>query len=377
MDKNTIIILTQELEDNKTINNINYIKKGEILFSWKDKVISDNKFIRYIGKSIIHFDNGEISIFKVLKKTTGITNKVLPKNNQVLNKFITMDFETVLINNTHIPYLLCWYDGNSKKSYFLGDLLKKGENLLFLLEDELFNYVNLMIKEAMEDINKKKYKGYKIYLHNFAKFDGIFLITHLAKLGYCKPVIHKGKLISTKFHLWNSKYLVTFYDSYLLLPASLKNLCKSFNIIEGKGIFPFKLNNINYIGFVPEFKYFDIKNVSLEEYNVYKSQFGYRLWSFKDESIKYCLLDCISLYKVIFKFNELIFNKFGLNVTNNPTLPSLAFSIFRTHFLLNENNIKASKPIHSKIHMLSGKIAQDIREGYTPCGRWGGGYVYP
>jgi hypothetical protein len=107
LDKNTIINLSQELEDNKPINIINYNQKGEILFSWKDKIISNNKFIRYIGKSIIHLDNGQISIFKVQKKTTGIINKILNKNNSVTNKFITMDLETIIINNKLIPYLLC------------------------------------------------------------------------------------------------------------------------------------------------------------------------------------------------------------------------------------------------------------------------------
>ena len=372
LNKNTIIILNKSKEDNYLINNIQYYKNGELLFSWKDKILSDNKFIRFIGKSIIHFEDGEVSIFKILKKTTGLTNKVLSQNNSVSYKFITMDIETILINNVHIPYLLCWFDGTSKRfhNYFLGDYLKNGENLLLLDNNYINNYINLMVKDAMEDLNKKKYKNYKIYLHNFAKFDGIFLIKHLAEIGYCKPVIHKGKLISVKFSLFNSKYSLTFYDSYLLLPSSLKKLCKSFNPagVEGKGIFPFNLNNINYLSFVPEYKYFS--QVSLDEYNIYKSQFGSKLWSFKDESIKYCNLDCISLYKILVKFNELIFDKFSLNITNSPTLPSLAFSIFRTHYLVKKEDIKTNKEgkiitTHSKIHMLSGKIAEDIRAGYT------------
>lgn len=33
-----------------------------------------------------------------------------------------------------------------------------------------------MINDAMLDICKKKYKNYRIYLHNFSKFDGYFLI---------------------------------------------------------------------------------------------------------------------------------------------------------------------------------------------------------
>jgi hypothetical protein len=131
-----------------------------------------------------------------------------------------------------------------------------------------------MIQEAMEDINRKKYKNYKIYLHNFSKFDGMFLITHLAKFGYCKPVIHKGKLISCKFHLWDSNYNITIMDSYLLIPSSLRKLTKSFDVVEGKGIFPFLLNNVYYLGFVPDYKYFIAPNVSIDEYNLYAQNWG-------------------------------------------------------------------------------------------------------
>jgi hypothetical protein len=50
----------------------------------------------------------------------------------------------------------------------------------------------------------------------------------------------------------------------------------------------------------------------------------------------------------------LIFNLFGKNIHHYPTLPSLAFAIFRSNFMKEEN-----------IPQLTGKIAKDIREGYT------------
>ena len=74
----------------------------------------------------------------------------------------------------------------------------------------------------------------------------------------------------------------------------------------------------------------------------------------KNEAIKYCNLDCISLYQVIYKFNNMIFDLFSKNVHHYPTLPSLAFAIFRSNFMPEEN-----------IPQLSGKIAKDIRQGYT------------
>jgi hypothetical protein len=65
-------------------------------------------------------------------------------------------------------------------------------------------------------------------------------------------------------------------------------------------------------------------------------------------------LDCISLYQVLFKFNDLISTNFGKNIHHYPTLPSLAFAIYRSNFMDEEN-----------IPQLSGKISEDIRSGYT------------
>src|SRR5258707_1231887 len=50
----------------------------------------------------------------------------------------------------------------------------------------------------------------------------------------------------------------------------------------------------------------------------------------------------------------MIFNLFSKNIHYYPTLSSLAFSIFRSNFM-QEN----------KIPQISGKIAKDIRQGYT------------
>jgi hypothetical protein len=50
----------------------------------------------------------------------------------------------------------------------------------------------------------------------------------------------------------------------------------------------------------------------------------------------------------------MIFDLFSKNVHHYPTLPSLAFGIFRSKFMTEEN-----------IPQLSGNIADDIRSGYT------------
>jgi hypothetical protein len=83
-----------------------------------------------------------------------------------------MDIETYKdTENKLIPYLLCWYDGLSgiKKSYWIND----------------YNSFETLLIEVMKDLSIKKYKNYNIYFHNFSKFDGIFLLKHLANIKGC------------------------------------------------------------------------------------------------------------------------------------------------------------------------------------------------
>ena len=55
--------------------------------------------------------------------------------------------------------------------------------------------------------------------------------------------------------------------------------------------------------------------------------------SWKDKVTMYCETDCISLYQIMIKFRELVFFKWDLFIESYPTTPSLAFAIFRRHYL--------------------------------------------
>ena len=333
-----LIMLELNLKSNQQINNIKYIKDGRVIAKWTDTVIAKNSIVREIGKSIYYYENMELVLVKVIKKSKPIDKIKL--SNKPLSKIITMDLETVLVNNIHIPYLLSWFDGSISKSYLIESL----DPVTIELE------ILRMINRAITDICIRKYNNYKIYLHNFSKFDGYFLVKYLAKIGTCDPIINKGKIISVNFNY--NDISITFKDSYLLLPSSLRKLGKSFNIESLKGIFPYALSDINYSGKVPEFKYFS--NITIEKYNKYRDSFTNETWNFRNEAVKYCELDCISLFQILSKFNTLIFNRFKLNINKYPTLPSLSFAIFRSQYLKKDS-----------IHMMSGDIANYIRQGYT------------
>jgi hypothetical protein len=109
-----------------------------------------------------------------------------------------------------------------------------------------------------------------------AKFDLIFLLKYLVKLGNIKPIIHNGKFISVTIAYGDdNQYQIKFKDSLLLLLNSLNKLSKSFKVDDGKTVFPILFvneNNLNYIGEVPDFKYF--KNINFVEYENYKAKFN-------------------------------------------------------------------------------------------------------
>jgi hypothetical protein len=89
-------------------------------------------------------------------------------------------------------------------------------------------------------------------------------------------VIHNNRIISIDFYYGpKNKYQVKFRDSLLLLLNSLDKLCESFTVENPKIMFPILFtneNNLNYIGEVPNIKYF--KNIDLKSYKNYISNFN-------------------------------------------------------------------------------------------------------
>jgi DNA polymerase family B len=317
-------------------NLIEFFKSGTTLLKFTDELIDNNKFMRRIDNKIFTFKDGRQILLSSELKTKFISKSSKCKN--LVNKFITIDIETYITDGLLTPYLICFYDGKNFFSFYLSD----------------YNSVEEMMLECLKSILKRKYKGYNIYAHNLAKFDIIFLLKYLLKLGSIKPIIHNGKIISLRVNYGkNKEYRIEFKDSLLLLLTSLDSLCKSFKIEESKTIFPHLFvneNNLNYNGEVP--KTDDFLNINKKEYQDYKLK--YKNWNLKTEAIKYCKIDCISLYHILLKFNDMIFGLFSKNIHDYPTLSSLAFSIYRSNFM-KENTIP----------QLTGQIAKNIRSGYT------------
>ena len=254
--------------------------------------------------------------------------KIIKSHNWSDPKIITIDIETRLINNVHIPYLFSMYDGVNIQSFFSNN------------PESLFN-----------ELLRRKYEGYQVYAHNLARFDVIFLFKYLGSLHKKYNIfVLKRKDLILSITITNKKDHVnlTIKDSYLLLPSSLAKLSKNFNIETPKTIEPVLIedisNNPDSLNYIQS----DISHYTKE---VIKMN-NFNEWIVAIQ--KYCEIDCISLYQIIIKFRSLIFDNFNILIDKYPTTPSLAFAIFRCKYMKKDT-----------IPILNGNVDKFIRGSFT------------
>lgn len=300
LNNKTLITFTDELND---INNLGTFK-------------------RFIKNKTFHFING-----KLIKKEKIYAFPYI-KNNKpkpfLINNFITMDIETRNIDGVISPYAVSTYDGKIFNFFYLSDYDSTAE----------------LLTASVKSLMQRKYNGYKVYLHNFSNFDGVFLLNILTGLSNkITPIINDSKFIDILFYFKEGKYKLHFRDSLLMLPASLRKLSKAFNVTD-KGIFPYKfVNTINldYDGSVPEFKYFDC--ITEFQYNKYAMDYAAKSWNLRRETEFYCNQDCLVLYEVLDIFFRENFESTRINGSKYVSLPSLAFANFRCRFMPDNANI--------------------------------------
>jgi DNA polymerase type B, organellar and viral len=307
INKNAAFFTKEELNYSFLINdNNNEIKtritdlNNKTIVEFVDiKEVDDTTFTRQIkGKTLAYINGVNVSSYR---NDTKFIQK-LAKDKVLSLNVITMDLETKLNkDNVMNPVSVAIYDGTEYKTYFITD----------------YNNSVDMLNESVKNLLQSKYNNHHIYLHNFSKFDGIFLLKIIANLdGKIKILIRDNNLISisVKFEVKladkTRKCVIYFHDSLLLLPASLEKLALFFNV-ERKGSFNF--NRINIAK-------------TRKQLNLIKS-----------ELLSYNKQDCLVLYQVIHKFANEIFKLYSLNLTNYPTLSSLSFAIFRSNFMKEEN----------------------------------------
>jgi hypothetical protein len=230
-----------------------------IIITFKD-IMNDKRDLSYFTRILSNqeyiFEDGQLKLKKAVQKVPFLTK--LKANTYNSKAFITMDLETRVINNVMTSYCVSIYDGKQFQSFYLADYESDKE----------------MLTASIRYLMRRKYHNHIVYLHNFSKFDAIFILSIMTDL--CedvKPLIKDNKFIDLKIK-FNEKYVLRFRDSLLLLPSSLRNLAKEFKV-DNKGIFPYKFVNdisLTYKGAAPNFNYFD--NVTKDEYDIYAKNYN-------------------------------------------------------------------------------------------------------
>jgi hypothetical protein len=260
----------------------------------------------------------------------------------------TLDIECLIINNSFIPYAICLYNGKSNHIEYGLDCISKMVNYILSLNCNM-----------------------NIYVHNLDHFDSKYLLKELLLTKHAMKFIPSSSGANndlTSFYLYNKvesavsktgkftskTYIISFIDSYKLLPFSLSKLSKSFHL-DGltKGIFPYQfmdsIDKIHYHSDKPLLSYYD-NQINYDEYKTLPN-----LWNAEFETKKYISLDCILLYKILSTFLINMNDNYGINSLTKVSLPSLTMAIYRTKFY--DETI-------TPIVKLNVELDTDIRQSY-------------
>ena len=191
-----------DVSANGLVNNVTI--QGAIDLNWIDTKISEDIFMREIGKSVIYFMGGERILRKKLLNAKPFS-KVLT-DTELNSDFVTMDMETIKVDNKLTPYLICAYNGTDYITSYANETLN--QKALFA------SFINQLLTFFSKGNNTLV-----VYAHNFGTFDGIFLFKHLIEYGIVEPLYHNSKIISLKVHLNITGYknkTIIFKDSYLM-----------------------------------------------------------------------------------------------------------------------------------------------------------------
>lgn len=317
LDKSKIFISIQKKGKN---HRVKFMISTETVFTFTDTLLKKSKkhesFTRQLDNgNVVTYENGE-QLILVTKNNSVAYLKRLPTDKSVSSNFITLDLETrVLATGNLEPISAVFFDGSQYSTYFLYDFTSSRDMLEHMITD--------LFKLARKDASTI------IYVHNFSGFDSIFLLGILADYASTFNILKRdGNIISLIVSKkWDNddKTTLVFKDSQLLLPVALKDLAEAF-AVTNKGSYDHNTSN------------------TPEDLNV-----------IKDELLLYNKQDCLVLYEVISKFQDLIYELFSLDVHKSSTLSSLAFKTYLSNFM----------PADAQIPITDLKLYDLIRPGYT------------
>lgn len=353
------IIIIESLGKQKIIDiySLDGVKKHHLL----DTFISDNSFTRKISNVTVYINNTGIYNKDIAINFDPVyPNKISGPQSKLIHpdwRVGTLDIETYKDNdNVSRPYAAGFCVNNTVNTFYIDDDL---------------NSDNVIIK-CLDGMLIDKYNRYTFYVHNFGRFDVVFILkviittNELHPNKYAYNIIFRDDVIlsieiSSKIN--NKNYTIKLVDSYTLLQSSLSKLCKTFDTEVKKSVFPYDFvnkYNLFYVGNKPDIKYYN--NIDIQSYNeVHNNN-----WSLKEETIKYLENDLISLFNVIDEFKRKIYINYHTHITRSLTISGLSMDIFLRRFYDKNIPLINKKSIYMDI---KNSYFGGITEVYKPYGK--------
>lgn len=322
--RSTLVKITKDGQtiqwvDHHFQNNILHRIYQENVYIIKDKVITD-----------IHFHYQ----FPSLRKDY--------TTEHFSHKIGVIDIETCLTDaNIIVPYAAGYKIHGDKKLFYGLDCVT-----------QLINYI------------QHHYSDYIFYTHNL-DFDGIYLLQALIATTKdpekIQVILKEGEsIVSIKIDN------LQIFDSLKILPISLNNLAKDFQLTRTKIILPYNFirdNILNYIGKKPNIEFYT--KINQQQYNQLPD-----IFNVKKDTLQYLDNDLEILYAIIVKFQTIIYDQFQIDITIVKTIPGLAYRLYIKRYYQPSYNVKAIKGIpandigQSHYGGISNVYQQTIQNGY-------------
>jgi hypothetical protein len=339
--------ITYHIKIAKKFNTIELINKNNTkILVFKDYIISSNQFKRNIKNKNYFFENNKLTVITWEIKLNIL--KTLDKNAKINEKFLTYDLETrnsiIKGKEIIIPRLACIYHPKYEDSFWTIEYNNDHETI---------------IKKSLEALFKKEWNNFHVGIHNFSKFDGVFIIKIILNIvSYKNVTIFKRNGVYIKFVIKfgkNKIYTLHFRDTFLIYSTSLQKLTSGIDV--SKSSFPhdfFNLSHIDegYIGSLPEFKYYN-NQITQKQYDNIVENYKNLNWNLKEELLNYCRLDVKCLWEYCNKDIISVYNNYGLNSLDYSTRPSLAKAIYRKKFY---------DPKKTPIALIGGKLYNELKK---------------
>jgi len=205
---------------------------------------------------------------------------------------------------------------------------------VFTNEEQIFKGDGAL-KEFLMFMQRYNHGRNLCFAHNASGYDTRLVFDKACEIDdldvAMNPIMRGGKFMQLKIGH------VVYRDSMLHVPGSLRSLAKDF--CDGqllKGYFPHLFNsveNYNYIGPIPDKKYFDISfsvkdESELQTFNDWYDEQQGLVWNFQDELLKYCQNDVLVLCQIMKGYHEILFDKFKMSPWHNTTAPSFVHEVF-------------------------------------------------